>query len=170
MAQVGHEEYLRAENWELDLDTSSFPNSPMGRSQEFNDETHPHLQVSRTMVSIPAVRPGDQAWWHAGEQTFPRSSAAVYTFSSSSILQSHRMLIADMIHAVEAVHQGKGPSAVMYIPSVPLTTRNLEYVRDQRESFLQRRPPPDFPGGVGESQFEGTGSEWDITTEEGQSG
>ncbi len=78
--------------------------------------------------------------------------------------------MSDMIHAVEAVHQGKGPSAVMYIPSVPLTIPNLEYVRDQRESFLQSRPPPDFPGGLGESQFVGTGMESNITTEDGRSG
>jgi hypothetical protein len=75
-----------------------------------------------------------------------------------------------VIHAVESVHQGKGPSAVMYIPSVPLTTQNLEYVRDQRESFLARRPPPDFPGGTGESQFKGSGGEEDIMTPEGKSG
>jgi hypothetical protein len=67
-----------------------------------------------------------------------------------------------MIHSVESVHNGNGPSAVMYIPSVPLTSRNVEYVRDQRESFLVARPPPDFPGGVGESQFGGTGREEDI--------
>lgn len=113
----------------------------MGRSQELNDETHPHLQLSKTMVSIPKVAPGDQAWWHA-----------------------------DMIHAVESVHQGKGPSAVMYIPSVPMTSTNLGYVRDQRESFKARRPPPDFPGGVGESLFRGTGADRDIVGEQGRTG
>ena len=51
----------------LDTETTRFPGAPMGRSQELNDQTHPHLQLSRTMVSIPSVRPGDQAWWHAGE-------------------------------------------------------------------------------------------------------
>ena len=72
------------------------------------------------------------------------------------------VLTPDMIHAVESVHNGKGPSAVMYIPSVPLTSKNVEYVRDQRESFLAAKPPPDFPGGVGESLFKGTGTEEDI--------
>jgi hypothetical protein len=63
---------------------------------------------------------------------------------------------------VESVHQGSGPSAVMYIPSVPLTPLNLEYVKHQRESFLAARPPPDFPGGVGESSFQGTGRQEDV--------
>lgn len=68
----------------------------------------------------------------------------------------------DVVHAVESVHRGTGPSAVMYIPTVPLTTINAQYVRDQRESFLQAIPPPDFPGGVGEKDFQGTGRAGDI--------
>lgn len=107
------------------------------------------------MVSIPQVRPGDQAWWHAG------------TLATSVVNAGLKL---DMIHAVEAVHQGKGPSAVMYIPSVPMTSSNLEYVRDQRESFLASRPPPDFPGGVGESSFRGTGKDADVKGEDGRSG
>ncbi|ORY24395.1 hypothetical protein BCR39DRAFT_561571 [Naematelia encephala] len=132
-AELSHDAYLAPGNWELDLETSRFPGSPLARGQELNDDTHPHLALSRTMVSLPRVKPGDQAWWHC-----------------------------DVIHAVEAEHRGTGPSAVMYIPSVPLTAQNAEYVRDQRESFLAARPPPDFPGGVGESGFQGTGREEDV--------
>jgi hypothetical protein len=39
---------------------------------------------------------------------------------------------------------------------------NAEYVRDQRDSFAQRIPPPDFPGGDGELTFVGTGTPDDI--------
>lgn len=66
---VGRDAYLAAENWDLDTESADFPNAPPGRSQEYNDETHPHLELDRTMVSIPEVRPGDQAWWHAGEHS-----------------------------------------------------------------------------------------------------
>lgn len=66
-AEVPYEEYLSAENWELDLSTSRFPGAPLGRGQELNDETHPHLELERTMISVPRVGPGDQAWWHCGE-------------------------------------------------------------------------------------------------------
>lgn len=132
-AELGREAYLAPDNWALDTLTSDFPNAPQGRSQEFNDETHPHLQLARTMVSIPHVKPGDQAWWHA-----------------------------DVIHAVESQHKGTGPSAVMYIPSVPMTPLNAAYVADQRDAFRNRIPPPDFPGGVGESQFRGTGTPDDV--------
>lgn len=132
-AEVGHEAYLSPENWVLDTETTDFPGAPPARSQEFNDDTHPHLQLSRSMVSIPRVRPGDQAWWHA-----------------------------DTIHAVEAAHRGTGPSAVMYIPTVPLTRVNAAYVRDQLESLREAVPPPDFPGGTGEQGFVGTGTVGDV--------
>lgn len=29
-----------------------------------NDESHPHLKVSESMVSVPHVRPGDMVYWH----------------------------------------------------------------------------------------------------------
>lgn len=102
------------------------------------------------MVSIPTVRPGDQAWWHCG----PSRSLQVDVEADRG---------ADVIHGVESVHAGTGPSAVLYIPSVPLTAKSVEYVRDQRESFLAARPPPDFPGGVGESAFRDTGRDEEVT-------
>lgn len=83
---------------------------------------------------------------------------------------AEQCLTSDVIHAVESVHKGTGPSAVMYIPAVPLTRGNAEYVRDQRESFLAKRPPPDFPGGLGESRFRGTGSDGDVAHLEGRNG
>lgn len=79
------------------------------------------------------------------------------------------MLISDTIHAVESEHKGTGPSAVMYIPAVPLTPKNLEYIKDQKEAFLAGTPAPDFPGGVGESAFEGRGVVSDILSKEGRS-
>ncbi len=43
----------------------------------------------------------------------------------------------------------------MYIPATPLTLANGKYIATQREHFLRGIPPPDFPGGVGESQHVG---------------
>lgn len=134
-------QYLDPANWTLDLDSSAFPGSPLGRSQELNDDTHPHLNLNRTLISMKAVNPGDQVWWHC-----------------------------DGVHAVESEHNGKNPSSVLYIPSVPLTEANARYVREQREHFHGRIPPPDFPGGEGESRFEGTASDDAITTVEGSQG
>ncbi|WVF67161.1 hypothetical protein IAT40_001907 [Kwoniella sp. CBS 6097] len=138
-ASVTHEQYLDPSNWVLDPTTSAFPGSPLARSQEFNDITHPHLVLDRSMVSMPVVKPGDQAWWHC-----------------------------DTIHSVESVHNGSGPSAVLYIPAVPLTPSNLEYIKDQRTTFFEGRPGPDFPGGAGEADFVGKGVEEDILSKEGR--
>ncbi|KAL7419631.1 hypothetical protein Q5752_005544 [Cryptotrichosporon argae] len=136
-AELARDAYLNPANWELDLSTSAFPNSPPGRGQEQSEHTHPHLDLARSMVSLPPVAPGDQAWWHG-----------------------------DAIHAVEPAHTGAGPSAVLYIPSVPLTRINAQYVRDQRAFFEQGRPAPDFPGGQGESSFVGRGTPDDISGNE----
>ena len=34
---------------------------------------------------------------------------------------------------------------VMYIPTMPLTPQNLDYIKRQRDSFLHGFPGPDFP-------------------------
>jgi len=77
-----------------------------------------------------------------------------------------------VIHAVESLHSGTGPSEVMYISSVPLTANNADYVRDQRGCFLARRPPPKARGemeiswirrqGVRESPFRSDLSGFDV--------
>lgn len=53
---------LAAEDWEVDLDSTAFPGSEMGKAQGLNEKTHPHLRLDKTMVSIPKVQPGDQVY------------------------------------------------------------------------------------------------------------
>jgi Protein of unknown function (DUF1479) len=50
------------DDWVVDLENANFPGSQMGKTQELNNRTHPHLQLSRTMVSVPRVEPGDQIY------------------------------------------------------------------------------------------------------------
>lgn len=104
-----------------------------------NDATHPHLDIENTMTTIKTVRPGDQACWRC-----------------------------DGVDSVESSHMRQNASSVMYIPSVPLTLMNLCYIREQRESYLSRTPPPGFPGGECESKFRGTGGYQDVLTLEGR--
>jgi hypothetical protein len=136
---VSRKDYLSPDNWSLDVESTDFPNSPLGRSQEFSDETHPHLELDKTMISMKKVAPGDCVFWYA-----------------------------DGIHSVEPSNEGKNAASVLYIPSVPLTLANVRYIKDQREQYLAGVPPPDFPGGVGESAFKGKGSTEDILTLEGK--
>ena len=97
-----------------------------GHGQELSHAWHPHLDLPRTMVHVPQIRPGDYVAWHC-----------------------------DTIHAVDKVHAGKGDSSVLYIPACPTTELNVEYAKRQRDAFFEGMPPGDFPGGVGESAHVG---------------
>jgi len=122
---AGFEGSLDARDWVVNLDGTEFPGSDMGKAQLLGPDTHPHLRLDDTVVSIDLVEPGDQVFWHC-----------------------------DTVHAVEAEHTGKGDSSVLYIPAVPLTRENAVYLRDQRDTFEKGLPPPDYPGGEGESLFQ----------------
>jgi Protein of unknown function (DUF1479) len=56
----------------------------------------------------------------------------------------------------------------MYIPAVPTTRNNLEYVLRQKESFLAKERPPDFPKGQHEKDWVGIASFEDILSEAGK--
>jgi hypothetical protein len=53
---------LKFEDWVVDLESPTFPGSSIGKTQELNERTHPHLKLGQTMVSIPKVEPGDQVY------------------------------------------------------------------------------------------------------------
>jgi hypothetical protein len=125
-------------DWELDLDTPQFHGAAMGAGQELATATHPHLNP-HGFQSIPRVQPGDAVFWHC-----------------------------DVAHMVEAEHRGTGDSSVLYIPSVPLCEVNSAYVKKQRENFVRGIAPPDFPGGVGESQHKERGQAEDIKSTAGR--
>ncbi|KZT73700.1 DUF1479-domain-containing protein [Daedalea quercina L-15889] len=133
----GTEDSLDPNNWEYDISSSDFPgvySTGSGfRGPWPNTKTHPHMRLAQTMVSVPKVYPGDMVFWHC-----------------------------DVVHAVEREHTGKNDSAVMYIPAMPLTSMNADYLCRQKESFIQGLPPPDFPPGKGETEYVGRGRPEDI--------
>jgi hypothetical protein len=43
-----------------------------------------------------------------------------------------------------------------------------QYIAQQRDSFLKGIPPPDFPGGVGESEFANRANAGDVQSEAGK--
>ncbi|CAF4007899.1 unnamed protein product, partial [Adineta steineri] len=105
------------DSWEID-ESSIWQGAVPGRIQEMNDSLHPDLALSTSMVSVPAVNPGDMIFWHC-----------------------------DTIHAVDPIHGGQSDSSVFYIPAAPLCDVNAEYLVRQRHSFEYGIPAPDFPGG-----------------------
>ncbi|KAK9238857.1 hypothetical protein V1525DRAFT_399694 [Lipomyces kononenkoae] len=118
----------------------SFPNTALGAAQELSPATHPHLQLEHAMTPIPKVQPGDYVAWHC-----------------------------DTIHSVDPRHNGSSDSSVLYIPAIPMTIPNLQYLVRQRAAFKKLSPPPDFPdaGGSGERGFVGHGTEADFASAEG---
>jgi len=132
--------YLRPETWVLDLDSTAFPNAAMGKAQELDSTTHPHLQLdSGGMVSMKKVNPGDMVLWYC-----------------------------DTIHAVESAHRGTSDSSVLYIPAAPLTKQNAAYLARQRDALASGVPAPDFPGGDGEMGFRDAGKPEDISSSQGR--
>lgn len=66
---------------------------------------------------------------------------------------------------VEAEHLGNEDASVFYIPVAPLCDVNARYLKRQREAFEMGVAPPDFPGGVGESEHVGRGASEDLSAE-----
>ena len=57
--------FLSVDNWQLDVEpTTVLHGATPSHCQELNTALHPHLDLDRTMVHIPTVRPGDYVAWH----------------------------------------------------------------------------------------------------------
>jgi len=112
-----------------------------GTAQEHNPDHHPHLRLAETMIPYPTVQPGDTVFWSA-----------------------------DTIHGTENDNTSDIDACVFYIPAVPLTENNVAYVSQQRDAFLKGVPPPDFPGGAGESSFADRATPKDLLSDVGRRG
>jgi len=119
------------------------------------EESHPHIRCDSSIVSVPHVNPGDMVFWHCGTLLGSR----YYGTWNNLIFHNLRL---DVIHSVEQYHHGSGDSSVMYIPAVPLTPQNVDYLARHRDSFLVGMAPPDFPQGEGEAGFQRKGLPEDI--------
>lgn len=75
--QIGSQErarFLDKDNWEFtsgDSMTSDLPGATPGYGMEFPRwAMHPHLELDRTMVHVPRVKPGDFVAWHCDSKFF----------------------------------------------------------------------------------------------------
>ena len=58
-------DYLAPENWHLEPEISPLlQGASPGHAQELNTLLHPHLALSKTMIHIPNIEPGDYVVWH----------------------------------------------------------------------------------------------------------
>ncbi|KAI5453077.1 hypothetical protein NCC49_006106 [Naganishia albida] len=135
------------DGWKFSLDDDDgkifLHGATPGTAQEHTPDLHPHLRLQETMIPYPTVEPGDCVFWSA-----------------------------DTIHGTEMENTGNIDACVFYIPSVPLTLNNAQYIAQQRSALQAGAPPPDFPGGGsgtgGESTFPDRGQVSDIQSEEGK--
>lgn len=70
-AQVSsREEYLSVDNWEFAGPnmTSELQGATPGHGQELSAALHPHLDLERTMVHVPEIKPGDFVAWHCDSE------------------------------------------------------------------------------------------------------
>lgn len=94
----------------------TFPGAQPGQTQLLpTKELHPHLDIERTVIGIPPVKPGDYVFWHC-----------------------------DLIHEVDKVHPGTRDSSVVYNACTPLVPYNIDSLSNTREAFLSAQPPRDF--------------------------
>jgi Protein of unknown function (DUF1479) len=93
-----------------------------------------HSLLIEALSSIPLMEPGDTVFWHS-----------------------------DVVHAVENEHKGSGYSNVMYVASAPGCAKNTAYLAKQAPAFLSGKTPPDFAADDFEVDFEGRGTEADLT-------
>ncbi|KAF1349441.1 DUF1479-domain-containing protein [Lizonia empirigonia] len=120
-------DFLASDNWEMDSTPTPWVHGATpGHGQELSHLLHPHLELQKSMIHMPTVKPGDYVAWHC-----------------------------DTIHAVDKTHAGKTDSSVLYIPACPMTEDNANYLARQRENFVAGTPSPDFGGGIGESEHVG---------------
>lgn len=66
--------FLAEKNWELlgvEEMTSELHGATPGHGQELSERMHPHLELGKTMVSIPEINPGDYVAWHCDGEFVP---------------------------------------------------------------------------------------------------
>ncbi len=69
----------------------------------------------------------------------------------------------DLVHSVEAEHNGEFDSNVMYIGVAPRCPKNEAYLDGQWTAFVEGKSPPDFAADDFETTFKGRATEADLT-------
>lgn len=93
-----------------------------------------HGLLLEAECSIPDMEAGDCVFWHC-----------------------------DLVHSVEAEHQGEFDSNVMYIGVAPRCPKNEAYLEGQWAAFVAGQSPPDFAPDDFETSFVGRAVEADLT-------
>jgi len=119
------EAFLSPANWSLDREQNSYIHGAVpGHAQRVTELWHPHLQLRRSMITLPTLQSGDYILWHP--------DLAYHITSDGAGLRSPIYGRPDEV------------SMLVYVPAAPLTQNNALYLARQRKAFLRGHPGPDF--------------------------
>lgn len=159
-------DYLASQNWELDLDSASYPGSVVGKTQEMTERTHPHLRLGSCMVPMRHVTPGDYVLWHCGESAegcLPELTSRGHPRGRAG--PQWRARQQRTIHPSMSTCESNTMNS-----DNPQSTKNAEHLREQRDCLQRGESGPDFPGGAGEAGFTDRGTADSIVSLEGRQG
>ncbi|KAM7206769.1 Protein of unknown function (DUF1479) domain containing protein [Rhypophila sp. PSN 637] len=123
-------------DWKLDTPQNSLLHGALpGYPQEIIPDMHPHLQLEKSLISIPPLNPGDYVIWH------PDLVHAVG--GSPSNTAPSTLYYRPPPHLRNDTHS-RLSRTVLYLPACPLTQTNALYLSRQRKAFLLGYPGPDF--------------------------
>ncbi|KAI8628906.1 DUF1479-domain-containing protein [Xylariaceae sp. FL1651] len=175
-------DFLHPSNWNLNVSQTSILHGAVpGYVQELSGALHPHLQLQRTMVSIPAVEPGDYVLWHPDVIHAIDTVHAASPSSSGSDLGSNSAALYSSPPSFRLCSSSNSNSnctstpgaTVLYISACPLTQTNALYLSRQRRAFLLGLPAPDFfesAGSAGERDHSGRPGVQDVADAGGEEG
>ncbi|KAK3956038.1 DUF1479 domain-protein [Pseudoneurospora amorphoporcata] len=112
-------------------------------AQDINPTLHPHLQLDRSLVTIPRLEPGDYVLWHPDlihvvDGPWERRRRHQNQYQNPPRNQ-HQSTTINTTRTAQTMS--------LYLPCCPLTQTNALYLSRQRKAFLLGKPGPDFGGG-----------------------
>ncbi|KAI0190976.1 hypothetical protein EV127DRAFT_461244 [Xylaria flabelliformis] len=168
-------DFLHPNNWNLNVSQTSILHGAVpGYQHELTTTLHPHLQLQRTMVSVPDLEPGDYVIWHpdvvhAVDGTYFPTDPNLNFSSPNPFSPSITTSIAHRPHP-----RYSSDTTILYIPACPLTQTNALYLARQRRAFLLGLAAPDFSeagnGSSGERDHAGRSGVQDVADAGGEDG
>ena len=130
-------------------------------AQDINQTLHPHLQLDRSLVTIPRLEPGDYVLWHPdlihvvdGPWEDRRGERGQNHRQQQQAQHHQRHTTTSTTNPYLYSNPNPNPNPYptkqtmsLYLPCCPLTQTNALYLSRQRKAFLLGKPGPDFGGG-----------------------
>ncbi|RYP47164.1 hypothetical protein DL768_006736 [Monosporascus sp. mg162] len=108
VGQFSDDKYLSMDNWEFAgaSMTSELQGATPGHGQELSTVLHPHLDLKKTMVHVPEIRPGDYVAWHCDRPDFPggKGESEHINRPDCAYLRSHADLSGLRAHGFERLN------------------------------------------------------------------